>query len=454
MSSKRRVRPELESRRMAANQKQPLSITHPEVAAQAHGWDPSTVYAGSHQKREWSCTNGHITISEVRTRAIRGLGCPICGGKSVLPGFNDVLTTYPEIARQAHGWDPTTLTAGSSEKRAWKCTWGHVWQATVADRSGQKTGCPICAGKSVLAGFNDLATTHPDIAAQAHEWDPTTLTAGTDKKRSWICEKHHVWNATVVSRTYGSGCPVCSGKAVLVGYNDLATTHPDIAAQAHEWDPTTLTAGSNKKREWICNLGHIWGAAPGGRTRRGDGCPICAGRTVLVGFNDLATTMPDLAEQAHGWDPMTLTAGSDARRGWRCFAGHTWQANVSSRAGGRGCPTCANGGYDPNQEGWVYLLRRQRDGLLQIGITNVPAKRLSTHARSGWEPLDLLGPIDGQTARDLEQSILRLLGSMGVPRANTFASPFEGYSEAWRTCDLEVFSIRELRELLRDSDQS
>ncbi len=33
----------------------------------------------------------------------------------------------------------------------------------------------------------------------------------------------------------------------------LAETHPDIAAQAHGWDPTTVAAMSNKKREWICD---------------------------------------------------------------------------------------------------------------------------------------------------------------------------------------------------------
>ena len=30
-----------------------------------------------------------------------------------------------------------------------------------------------------------------------------------------------------------SGCPYCSGRKVLAGYNDLATTHPGIAAMWH-----------------------------------------------------------------------------------------------------------------------------------------------------------------------------------------------------------------------------
>ncbi len=31
------------------------------------------------------------------------------------------------------------------------------------------------------------------------------------------------------------------------GVNDLATLHPEIAAEADGWDPKTITPGSNKK---------------------------------------------------------------------------------------------------------------------------------------------------------------------------------------------------------------
>ena len=31
------------------------------------------------------------------------------------------------------------------------------------------------------------------------------------------------------------------------GVNDLATLHPEVAAEADGWDPSTVTSGSNKK---------------------------------------------------------------------------------------------------------------------------------------------------------------------------------------------------------------
>lgn len=36
-------------------------------------------------------------------------------------------------------------------------------------------------------------------------------------------------NNTELEFNHGKRCPVCAGKKVLIGYNDLWTTHPEIA---------------------------------------------------------------------------------------------------------------------------------------------------------------------------------------------------------------------------------
>ena len=94
-----------------------------------------------------------------------------------------------------------------------------------------------------------LAETHPELAAQADGWDPTTLAAGSKKKVGWKCEQDHTWLAIVASRKRGNGCPICSNKKVLAGFNDLATTNPELAAQADGWNSASVTKGSNKN--WI-----------------------------------------------------------------------------------------------------------------------------------------------------------------------------------------------------------
>ena len=62
---------------------------------------------------------------------------------------------------------PDTVSYGSKKKVRWTCENGHSWQTTVHVRS-EGSGCPYCAGRKVLPGFNDLGTLYPDVAAQ---WD-------------------------------------------------------------------------------------------------------------------------------------------------------------------------------------------------------------------------------------------------------------------------------------------
>jgi predicted GIY-YIG superfamily endonuclease len=64
----------------------------------------------------------------------------------VLSGFNDLQTLYPKIAKEAYGWDPAYEIAGSYKKLTWKCPSGHVYDATLHNRTGvSNTGCPTCA---------------------------------------------------------------------------------------------------------------------------------------------------------------------------------------------------------------------------------------------------------------------------------------------------------------------
>ena len=159
-----------------------LADTHPDLAAQANGWDPKMVIAGSHKKLEWVCGSGHNWTTSPSKRSARSQGCPYCSGNLVIVGETDLATTHPLIAAQADGWDPTVIKAGSHKKLGWNGLCGHKWTADVASRAFNGNGCPYCANLRILIGFNDLATTHPEIATQAYGWDPTTLSINSNKK--------------------------------------------------------------------------------------------------------------------------------------------------------------------------------------------------------------------------------------------------------------------------------
>lgn len=272
---------------------------------------------------------------------------------------NSLLATNPALAKE---WNyekngnlrPEYLLANSNKKVWWKCKNGHEWESTVANRNNGQ-GCPICASKKVLKGFNDLTTINPKLAS---EWNnekndnlrPEDFTAGSHQKVWWKCSKRHEWQATIASRNRGSGCPYCSSQRVSIGVNDLATANPRLAK---EWNldkngdlkPEDVTANSGKKVWWKCDKGHEWQAIIASRNS-GNGCPYCSGKKVLVGYNDLATTNPKLAsewnyERNGNLRPEDFTANSGKKVWWKCEKGHEWQARIADRSKGRGCPFCS-----------------------------------------------------------------------------------------------------------------
>lgn len=186
-------------------------------------------------------------------------------------------------------WHPTkngnispSMILPRSEKNVWwVCEKGHEWVACPSNRVAG-TGCPYCANRKVMTGFNDLKTTNPDIA---DEWHPTkngnlspdVISKGSHKQVWWLGKCGHEWKAAIYSRIDGRQCPICSGKQVLVGFNDLATTNPQLALKWHptkngDLKPTDVTRGSNKKAWWMCEKGHEWESVINGSGP----CPYCS----------------------------------------------------------------------------------------------------------------------------------------------------------------------------------
>ena len=387
-----------------------MSATHPDLAAQACGWDPNDIVAGSHRNLEWICQLGHTWLATPKNRSRQNQGCPYCSGQRVLAGFNDLATVEPDLAREMVG-DASTITRGSNKKVTWRCDLGHEWDESPKKR--KEGGCPYCSSHRVWPGFNDLATTHPQLAEQLVEVDPTTITAGSNRPCAWRCVRDHVWVVPPYNRMIGMGCPFCSGKRVLAGFNDLATTHPEIAATAEGWDVTALTAGSNKKVGWRCEKGHDFSMAVANRALRFQGCPVCLGKKVLPGVNDLATLRPEIAAQAHGWDPSTVVIYANKRREWRCHRGHTWTQTVAMRTTGNSCPYCAN------QLVWV--------GFNDLATTH---PEIAAEA-DGWDPSSVTAGTDRSLLWSCPKGLLRTRhdaqrargrGGQDVPPAPNMAS--------------------------------
>ena len=143
------------------------------------------------------------------------------------------------------------------------------------------------------------------------------------------------------------------GSAGILRAVPTVADYPELLAQFDRKrnrpvTPEAISYGSARKVWWKCSKGrdHTWAVSPNARTQ-GEGCPFCAGKRVSI-TNSLAKRAPGVAAEWHPTKnrpatPETTVVGTHRKAWWRCKKGHTWAAEVVSRAqGGRGCPYCAH----------------------------------------------------------------------------------------------------------------
>lgn len=284
---------------------------------------------------------------------------------------NSLEKKYPAIAKEWHptkngNLKPSQFQQKSNQKVWWICPLKHEYTMTISNKvSGQK--CPICANKKILVGFNDLQTKYPAIAKEWNyikngELKPNMILYGSHQKVWWICSKGHEWKAGIDSRTRGSNCPICSNKVVLKGFNDLATTDPELTK---EWHPTKngnlkpdQQINTKNKIWWICSdCSFEWQSTIDNR-KNGCGCPECkkikikekALKRFLNKNESIVKTNPELIKEWNtnrniNLDPNNFTNGSHQKVWWKCSnCGYEWENEIRYRIQkGRGCPKCRKG---------------------------------------------------------------------------------------------------------------
>ena len=91
----------------------------------------------------------------------------------VIPGINDVATKCPKVAAMwsdKNAFFPSKVAAGSRRKFTFVCPdCGQEFESkifsVVRSVMNGNTGCPVCAGKKVIPGINDLTSQCPEAAA-------------------------------------------------------------------------------------------------------------------------------------------------------------------------------------------------------------------------------------------------------------------------------------------------
>ena len=154
----------------------------------------------------------------------------------------------------ARGLNPKQLTLGSNKMAQWKCSkCGNIYEAKILNRGVNKRGGPYCSNRKIKPGFNDLATTNPDLVK---EWDfeknvikPNEVSRGSREKVWWKCHEGHRYQASIYHRTSGNtACPECNNgrqtsfaeQAVFFyvkkAFPDTISRYKDIFANGMELD--------------------------------------------------------------------------------------------------------------------------------------------------------------------------------------------------------------------------
>ena len=328
-----------------------------------------SITPGSSKKVYWLCPSKHSILRSPAKVIVRGLCCVAKSdgthrkSSALRVGENDLKTMRPDLLSY---WSPNEPSKpdeylpNSLKKVLWRChEFDHDYEMAVGNKT-KGYGCPFCSNRRVLAGFNDLGTTRPELLIEWHPkknegLEPSSIAGNSNIKCWWLCSKGHEWIQSPNGRHTGGGCPVCSNQKLMAGFNDLESVDPRLA---DEWDsqlnfplaPSDVLFGSNIPVWWRCreNLSHSWKAAPSTR-RKGHGCPYCAGISAVPGETDITTTHPELALEIdrlfHSEEEISLMiAGTGKKVHWVCrnFDDHKFVSNGAKRVRGNSCPICSS----------------------------------------------------------------------------------------------------------------
>lgn len=157
-----------------------------------------------------------------------------------------------------------------------------TWHVSPFNFLQHPTGCKECQ--------DELLKTHHERRKKSNEQFIKEVSAlgtgiiplcdynGCHEKMSFRCKEGHVWDSTPHDILDGYGCPYCVGSKVLIGYNDLWTTCPDVAKMLRNPDVGyTISKGSHQKVEWICpECGTVKIDAPKQIVGYGLACSVCS----------------------------------------------------------------------------------------------------------------------------------------------------------------------------------
>lgn len=179
---------------------------------------------------------------------------------------NSMLKVKPELwcewdfeRNNELGLDIWKMTKASTVVSHWICpVYKERYKLSTRLKVNQKVASLYVAGIRVCKG-NSLETINPYLSSQWNyekneKLKPSDVTYKASIGVWWKCEQGHEWKADIYNRYCGNGCPVCSNKKVVIGFNNIGHTNPEIAKYLmNDEDSLNYTNSSGEKVDWKCS---------------------------------------------------------------------------------------------------------------------------------------------------------------------------------------------------------
>ncbi len=366
-----------------------LLSLYPEVCKELHpakngNMDPSKTMPGTHKEAWFICPDCGFEYKTRIYNRVKGIGCPVCANKKIVPGVNDFASKYPDLMKE---WDfkknkdvsPYDIPSSCETEVWWKCPIGHEYLAKVRSRaSGRK--CPICLkakGTSfpeqaifyyVKKYFPEAINGYRDIFSHSMEldifipsikvgieydglaWHKTKTNIERDKRKYSICEKNGIYLIRVREAEYEEETKTCDLLLILGDTRDSKYLNKEIyhvltviTSISPKYVSNTIAGFDMQSQQRKLQFGFELMNVDVERDRRDI-------QQYLVDFeNSLAKHRPDLIKE---WDyeknkpltPNNVMLNCNEKVWWKCsVCGHEWQTTVAERGGHdkTNCPICA-----------------------------------------------------------------------------------------------------------------
>ena len=340
-----------------------LWVVNPELAKE---WSDSNdlkadeVLPTSSFRVKWvcpTCRGEYYAI--IRDRKV-GDDCPYCRNDKLLPGYNSLLNTDPELAKEwsnSNDLKASEVLPTSSHRAQWVCPTCHgEYFAIIRDRKVGDDACPYCKNDKVLPGFNSLQYKNPELAEEwsdSNDMKADEVLPTSSSRVKWVCPTcRGEYYAAIRDRKVGDdACPYCRNDKLLPGYNSLLNTDPELAKEwsnSNDMKADEVLPTSSSRVKWVCPTCHgEYYAAIRDRKVGDDACPYCKNDKVLPGFNSLQYKNPELAKEWSNSNDMKadeVLPTSSSRVKWVCptCRGEYYAAIRDRKVGDDSCPYCRN----------------------------------------------------------------------------------------------------------------